>query len=395
MKRGSCMRCGVRNVCWWCAERKNILILALIRDEEKESGSITLAFHGKPIEKLSGKNGKIQGINLGAIDAAERVTAFVESHTPEAKKRKEQAEAKKRAAEEEQRRKLGEQQEKLQREFTERQRKLEEQQKQAQKEIEEKLKNLQHGAAIASAPAVGAALDAEKLLVRAKQDLDFGDFATAEKYFRQAIDSDPENGEGWFGAFLCKFKAKNEESLLVKITLNGIAKIRSDKNYIFAQKTADGKLKERIDLFAQNFAKKAEELEQAEREHQQEVARRQEEERLRQQEVARRQEEERLRKQEEERLRRQKEEQHRRQKEQRLRKEEERRKHEAERLAWERANDPSIDNYDKNEYCIQGTVLVSYKGKKQNVIVPRGITAVEDNAFNGCKMITKITETRS
>lgn len=203
--------------------------LALIRDEEKESDSIAIAFHGKPIEKLAGKNGRLQGIDLGAMDATERVTAFVEAHTPEAKKRREEEESKKRAAEEELVKKLEEQQ-------------------RAQREIEEQLKNLRKTAAVAAAPA-GVVSNAEKLLVRAKQELDFGDFATAAKYYQQAIDTDPENGEAWFGAFLTEYKVKNEEELVTNLTLDDIQKIHANKNYLFAVKNASGELKAKLEIF--------------------------------------------------------------------------------------------------------------------------------------------------
>lgn len=222
--------------------------LALIRDEEKESDSITLAFFGKPIERLQGKNGRIQGIDLGAMDATERVTAFVEAHTPEAKKRREAEEEAKRAAE------------------AELSRKLEEQQR-AQREIEEQLKNLRKNAAVSSAP-VSAGANITSLLVRAKQELDFGDYGAAAKYYGQATDVDPENGEAWFGAFLCEQKVKSEKELLKDITLEKIASIRENKNYSFAVKNAAGVLKTNLEKFAETLNDREHTLrtEQAERE---------------------------------------------------------------------------------------------------------------------------------
>ena len=64
--------------------------LKLVNDEEKESDSIALVFKGKTIEKLPGKHGKIQGIDLSDLGVMERITSFVENHTPEARKRREE-----------------------------------------------------------------------------------------------------------------------------------------------------------------------------------------------------------------------------------------------------------------------------------------------------------------
>ena len=298
--------------------------LALIRDEEKASDSITLAFFGKPIEKLHGKNGRIQGIDLGAMDATERVTAFVEAHTPEAKKRREAEEKAKRAAEAELKKRLEEQQ-------------------RAQREIEEQLKNLRKNAAVSSAP-VSAGANITSLLVRAKQELDFGDYGAAAKYYGQAIDADPENGEAWFGAFLCEQKVKSEEELLKDITLEKIKAIRANKNYLFAVKNAAGELKTRLEKFAETLNDREQTLrtEQAERERK-----------------AREEEE--------------------------TKKEEKRKRYE-----WEKINDPSIDNYDPNEFEIQGQTLIKYKGTKHDVKIPRGITKIENDAFWYCSGLTSI-----
>ena len=94
--------------------------LKLVNDEEKESDSIALVFGNRPVEKLPGKKGKIQGIALNSLTAMERIVQFVDSHTPEARKRREEAllqqekEAKKRAKEDEaQRKKFAEQEERI------------------------------------------------------------------------------------------------------------------------------------------------------------------------------------------------------------------------------------------------------------------------------------------
>ena len=79
--------------------------LKLVNDEEKESDSIALVFGNRPVEKLPGKKGKIQGIALNSLTAMERIVSFVDSHTPEARKRREEA---LRAKEEEAKRKESE-----------------------------------------------------------------------------------------------------------------------------------------------------------------------------------------------------------------------------------------------------------------------------------------------
>lgn len=61
--------------------------IELMAGEEKESDAITVAFSGLPIERLPGRNGKIQGIDLNAIDAIERITAFVNEHVEGEQKR--------------------------------------------------------------------------------------------------------------------------------------------------------------------------------------------------------------------------------------------------------------------------------------------------------------------
>ena len=64
--------------------------LKLVNDEEKESDSIALVFGDRPVEKLPGKKGKIQGIALNSLTAMERIVSFVDAHTPEARKRREE-----------------------------------------------------------------------------------------------------------------------------------------------------------------------------------------------------------------------------------------------------------------------------------------------------------------
>ncbi len=74
--------------------------MAMIANEDKERDAITFVFKGKPIERLPGKSGKIQGIDLSRPDAYTRIDNFVESHTPEARARRDAAKRKQREEEE-------------------------------------------------------------------------------------------------------------------------------------------------------------------------------------------------------------------------------------------------------------------------------------------------------
>lgn len=61
--------------------------LRLINNDEKERDAITIAFHGTPVERLPGKDGRIQGVNLASPDAYSKLDEFVAAHitaeTPE------------------------------------------------------------------------------------------------------------------------------------------------------------------------------------------------------------------------------------------------------------------------------------------------------------------------
>ena len=65
---------------------------AMIADEEKERGSITVAFRGKPIEKLACVRGKLQGISLDSFTAFDSIKRFIDSHDEGKKRAKEAAE---------------------------------------------------------------------------------------------------------------------------------------------------------------------------------------------------------------------------------------------------------------------------------------------------------------
>ncbi len=79
--------------------------LHMLANEEKERDALTFVFSGKPVEKLpNGK--KVQGIDLSKPDAYTRIEDFVQTHTPEAKKRREEERSRKAREEEESKRHL-------------------------------------------------------------------------------------------------------------------------------------------------------------------------------------------------------------------------------------------------------------------------------------------------
>lgn len=59
--------------------------LSLINDEQKARDAITFVFGGAPIERLPGRSGKIQGINLDRPDAYSRILDYVEKHSDSGK----------------------------------------------------------------------------------------------------------------------------------------------------------------------------------------------------------------------------------------------------------------------------------------------------------------------
>ncbi len=86
---------------------------AMIANEEKERDAVTFVYRGKPIEKLPGRNGKLQGIDLAKPTAYAAIADYVERHTPAAKARREAEEKKRRAEEEARSREFSELKEKL------------------------------------------------------------------------------------------------------------------------------------------------------------------------------------------------------------------------------------------------------------------------------------------
>lgn len=103
--------------------------LNLIRGEIKDSDAVTIAFSGNVIERLPGRSGRLQGIDLRRGDSLEKIREFVESHTPEARAKRE--EEKERRAHESER--LKRETEELKRQIEEQNRRFEEQLKELAK----------------------------------------------------------------------------------------------------------------------------------------------------------------------------------------------------------------------------------------------------------------------
>ncbi len=82
--------------------------LKMVADDEKESDSVAIVFSGSPIERLPGRKGKLQGIDMRGVDPYGKITSFVENHTPEAKLKREEAAKRKQRELEEQRKLLEE-----------------------------------------------------------------------------------------------------------------------------------------------------------------------------------------------------------------------------------------------------------------------------------------------
>ncbi|MDE6667923.1 MAG: leucine-rich repeat protein [Clostridia bacterium] len=59
----------------------------------------------------------------------------------------------------------------------------------------------------------------------------------------------------------------------------------------------------------------------------------------------------------------------------------------------EQSEYPTLSNYNKKEFDIEGTVLTNYirKNKKGEVKIPQGVTRIDDFAFSECSGLTSIT----
>ena len=196
--------------------------LRLVGDEQKESDSITIAFYGRPVEYLHGKNGKIQGIDLRSLNASEKITKFVEDHTPEARARRAQAEQAKKESEASILKEI-------------------EKQREAQRELEERLKNIREAPATVETK---TSATTRSLLVRANQFLSGGEFDSATDYFNKVLDIDPESAEAWMGLMLSTSKNRTYKELLNGRSSAQIKEVFNDKHFKSAkQYSKDGSVK--------------------------------------------------------------------------------------------------------------------------------------------------------
>ncbi len=206
--------------------------LKLVNDEEKESDSITLVFYEKPIERLPGKNGKLQGIDFSHRDADGKIADFVESHTPAAKAKREAAERDKNAQAEEIRRQIEEQ------------KRAQEAQRKAQRELEEKLQRLSESRASGSA----GGFDTTPLLKRAFTFLADGDFENADAYAEKVLDLVPESAEAYLVKFCCELEVTQRENLATRSEIGEF----DGPNYNKLMQYAGDALKEEIDGYLQS-----------------------------------------------------------------------------------------------------------------------------------------------
>lgn len=175
--------------------------LKLVNDEEKESDSITVAFRARPIERLEGKRGKIQGVDLKSLNALQRILSFVQTHTPENRARREA---------------------------------------------------LATGA-VATAPKTGATTDS--LIRRAKLEAESGDYSAAASYYERALDIDPLCAEAWFGAYLSEMTVADGDDIVFSDV--ALDRTVNSKNYKRAVKyaRADSEVK-RFESIVKNKAEK-------------------------------------------------------------------------------------------------------------------------------------------
>ncbi|MCX4313088.1 MAG: leucine-rich repeat protein [Clostridia bacterium] len=200
----------------------------LVRDEQKDNDSITIVFDGEPIERIPGRNGKVQGINIRSVDALNRIVDYVDKHTPEAKARKANAEKNK-----------AQEAEILKKQLEE----LKALQEAARIELENKLASINAQQQPQIVNAGGAGVNIAAITVRVKQFLSANDFSGAAACCNRALDSDPNNPELWRLLFLCDINIVDIDNwrsgLLAQLTSTAkVDAVRKKQSYINAKKYA-------------------------------------------------------------------------------------------------------------------------------------------------------------
>lgn len=313
--------------------------LKLIGDDEKESDSITLVFSGLPIEKLPGKRGRIQAINLNQLNAFERIVSFVETHTPEARKRREEEKLIKERREAESERKL--------------------------QELEERLRNMQSAPVQPSATAGNSS--ANMFLVLANQFLSSGDFANAKTYFTTVTAADNYNAEAYWGLFLTGMKVSDEDKIPLFSAIDF-----DDVNFKKARYYAGEQLKSRIENFVLKHEGASAKFRLVNVLYSIEKI---------------------YRKEEQERARREAEENRKRDERERNIKMVEAEKARREKAAAERAQREKLEAKQKwlADFKIVNGELVKYLGNSRDIVIPDCVVSIANNAFGIQKFALSLT----
>ncbi|MDE7336946.1 MAG: toll/interleukin-1 receptor domain-containing protein, partial [Clostridia bacterium] len=214
--------------------------LELINDKEKASTSITTIFDGNPIDRLDGKNGRIQGIDKNRADWENLLYDYVMDHSPTGRKRKQEAQAKREAEEAEKRRIVEE----------ERRRKEEEERKnkEAIAAMQAKIDEMSQ-TKTAPLDKIGS-MNAKKIIKFAYDLLDGRRFEQAYENFNEVLKMDSDNCDAWWGMFLVEMKVVDGDEILKKIDAKLWKEIQSNPFYIKACAKAEQSSKdEKVDLF--------------------------------------------------------------------------------------------------------------------------------------------------
>ncbi len=195
---------------------------SMIANEEKERDAVSFAFHGTPIERLPGRSGKIQGVDLAKPDAYTRIHSFVAGHLS--------------AAAEGEGRRVPEPPHKAE------QRRVPQPPQQPAESRPE--------------AAINVAPTAASLCARGYEKLAARDFTPARDLFERALELEPGNAASHWGVFLCDFRAVNEQE--IACTAETLTKIRQNADYAAALHGATGEMRARVERFCSAMAEQAE-----------------------------------------------------------------------------------------------------------------------------------------
>ncbi len=196
----------------------------LVNNKEKENDSLTIVYAGKPIERLPGENfGRIQGINYDLKEALPQIEKFVEQHTIKPRNKREELKRNSEAA---------------------------------TAKLVELTKRFEDMDLYAIS---GKNAEMNALLIRAEQEMEFGNFKSAEQLYQSVLDKAPRNAHAWWGLFLVDFKVKSEKEILNSLDgknrLDVFVSIAENKNLFRAVQYVQGDFKKRVQTF-HNFVLK-------------------------------------------------------------------------------------------------------------------------------------------